>query len=391
VASNRTLLILGGTGIIGKDLCRAAVDAGHRVTVVSRGRNSSEGGVRGHPQYEELVGDVNDPDGLREALGPRQFDAVVDLLSFTPTQVERGLALFGGRCSQYVLISSATVYAAGGPESPIVESTAKTTTPWDYPAMKIASEAAFRAACARIDQSFTIVRPYITYSDQRVAFGAWETRAILDRLAAERPIVIGQEVGQTLTSLTHSRDLARGIVALLGNPRAINEDFHIASEEQVTWASVHEVAAEIMGKRLSLIEVPDSRIVEAFPELAGKISDRRLPRVFDNGKLRAACPSFRFEYSVRDGYSAVIPAALAIMRQDHRYATTQGRMDRLLSESVPGRTTQMDLRQFARSLRRESVGDYLKYSLERHTLLASAKRVARSARRGFDELRPPKG
>ncbi len=370
------VLILGGTGIIGRELAAVADLDGHRVTVVSRGRRSESQAQRG--SVETIVGDAYDSVALAERLSGRTFDAVVDLLSFTPEQVRASVSLIARQCDQYVLVSSATIFDGASAEAPIVEGSKRVDGPWTYPAQKIATEEALHQACVRLGHAYTIVRPYITYSAQRVAFGAWESGAVLSRLADERVVVIGEKLARTPTSLTHSRDLARGILALLINPQAHNEDFNIASEEQVTWMDVQQIAATAIGARTRLVKVPDARLVEIFPELMGKISDRLLPRIFDNSKLRSACPGFEFEYSVRAGYEQCVPEVLAHPAAGIGYAE-QGKMDRLATHACDGDArVRKELRSYGLNLARHSPLEYLRYASGRYPALAWAKRTLTS-------------
>ncbi|MFT3860526.1 NAD-dependent epimerase/dehydratase family protein [Micropruina sp.] len=363
-----SVLILGGTGIIGRELSTVALAAGYRVCVVSRGRRLGRSRA-----VEEIVGDVYDTKAFAATLGDRVFDVVVDLLSFDPEQLTKSLTLFSGRCSQYVFVSSATVYQGAEPGKGLTEDAPRTRGPWSYPSLKILSEDRLRTECARTGQAFTIVRPYITYSEQRIPFGAWEMGDVLGRILAGRPVVIGEQMANTLTSLTHSHDLARGIVGVLGNSMAMNDDFHIASEEQVTWAEVQSVAASIVDRTVTLVQVPDERVAHVFPELTGKISDRLLPRAFDNSKLKRVVPGFAFEYSLRDGFADVIRSALEHGLPETRLAH-QGRIDRLLA-SAPD--FDRERRMYAWDLiRREPIG-YLRYLSGFTPLTTGAKRAVK--------------
>lgn len=371
----QSLLILGGTGIIGRELCATAQASGHRVSVVSRGRKPIQSST-----IELIVGDARDALALTEALAGRYFDAVVDLVSYTAEQVDQNLSIMANRCGQYVFVSSATVYSGSGPDNYITEGSPRVKNGrWSYPALKLMAEDALRAKCLRTGQVYTIVRPYITYSSQRIPFGAWETESVLGRILAERPVFIGEAMARSVTSLTHAEDLANGIVQLLGNPSALNEDFHIASDEWVTWAEVQTIAAEVLDKPLQLVVLPDDRVASLFPELLGKIEDRLMDRKFDNGKLLRATPGFEFQYSVRAGFAAAIEALLSqgLPRSSPAY---QGRLDRLADSS---RSLRAERRMHARALMRQSPVDYLRYASGRHPLLSALKETSYRAGRAM--------
>ncbi|HET6826446.1 MAG TPA: NAD-dependent epimerase/dehydratase family protein, partial [Amnibacterium sp.] len=101
------LLFIGGSGIISAASVRLAVERGHRVTVLNRGRTS----IRPLPaEVEVLVADVRDGGAVDEVLGRREFDAVAEFVAFTPDHVRPDIDRFAGRTGQYVFISSASAY-----------------------------------------------------------------------------------------------------------------------------------------------------------------------------------------------------------------------------------------------------------------------------------------
>jgi 2'-hydroxyisoflavone reductase len=107
------LLVLGGTGFVGRAVAVEAVARGHQVTVLNRGHRPSIPGVR------PLVGDRLAPDGLA-ALGDGTWDAVVDTWSGDPAAVRSAAAKVKGRAGHYAYVSSRSVYTEGG-EPPLTE------------------------------------------------------------------------------------------------------------------------------------------------------------------------------------------------------------------------------------------------------------------------------
>jgi 2'-hydroxyisoflavone reductase len=95
-------LVVGGTGFLGGAIARAALSAGHRVTVFSRGRTASD-----MPEAEFVVGDRHaDLSKLRG----RAFDAVADTCAFEPDAVATLLDTLGN-IGRYALVSSISVYS----------------------------------------------------------------------------------------------------------------------------------------------------------------------------------------------------------------------------------------------------------------------------------------
>jgi nucleoside-diphosphate-sugar epimerase len=98
------LLILGGTGFVGRALAARAVAGGHQVTCAARGITGDV------PPGARLVRvDRTDPDGLT-ALAGQTFDAALDISS-TPSQLRRALAALAGRVGHWEYVSSCSAYA----------------------------------------------------------------------------------------------------------------------------------------------------------------------------------------------------------------------------------------------------------------------------------------
>ena len=131
------VLVLGGTGFVGRSVATAAVARGDQVTVVNRGHRPALDGVRA------LVGDRLAPGGLA-ALGDDTWDAVVDTWSADPAAVRSAAALLKGRAGHYTYVSSRSVYAQGATpplneDNPVVD---PDKTDFLYAAQKRAGELA---------------------------------------------------------------------------------------------------------------------------------------------------------------------------------------------------------------------------------------------------------
>lgn len=138
-----SLLMLGGSGFVGRAVVTDAIGRGWEVTTFNRGR-----GWR-HAQARSLVGDRLDPDSLRP-LGSGQWDLVVDTWAGNPRAVRDSAAILAARADRYVYISSESVYAPPPPRgvdeaAPTVDPTA-TAEDEEYAARKRGAEIAVTAA-----------------------------------------------------------------------------------------------------------------------------------------------------------------------------------------------------------------------------------------------------
>lgn len=96
-------LVVGGTGFLGSAIVDALGEAGHAVTILSRGKTRSRGApdvqVIQADRYEDLT-----------VLENQSFDWVFDTCAYTPASVERLLRTVGPDIARYVLISSVSAY-----------------------------------------------------------------------------------------------------------------------------------------------------------------------------------------------------------------------------------------------------------------------------------------
>lgn len=141
------ILILGGTGFIGPHQVEAALGRGHEVTIFNRGKTAPNM----FPDIENLVGDR---DNNLTALNGRQWDAVIDDSGFIPRWVKQTAEMLKGNVSQYLYMSSLSIYAdntvIGQTEQGVLQTlgdpTTEDATTRNYGGMKALSEDYVRAS-----------------------------------------------------------------------------------------------------------------------------------------------------------------------------------------------------------------------------------------------------
>ena len=103
----RRILILGGTGFIGPNTVRYAMERGHEVSIFTRGRSEADlpAGV------ERLVGDRSDD---HSALEGRTWDVVIDNNAQDYRWVQTSTELLRDAADHYVFVSSISAYALEG-------------------------------------------------------------------------------------------------------------------------------------------------------------------------------------------------------------------------------------------------------------------------------------
>jgi len=138
------LLVLGGTVFLGRHVVRAALDGGHEVAVLHRGRHGTDL-FRG--EAEHVLGDRADA-GLLARVAARGWDGVVDTCAYAPAPARVAWDALAGTDAQLVLVTSCNVYpgwpeqVVAGEDAPVWEE----GDPADYGPGKAACERAAAAA-----------------------------------------------------------------------------------------------------------------------------------------------------------------------------------------------------------------------------------------------------
>jgi nucleoside-diphosphate-sugar epimerase len=281
------VLFIGGNGIISSACSRLAVERGFDLTLLNRGRDTTRPSIDG---VETIVGDATDAQSMRDALGTRTFDVVVNFRAFSPEQVKADVDLFRDRTGQYIFISSASAYQKPVTHFPIVESTPLRNPFWQYSRDKIACERVLMQAFDDHDFPVTIVRPSHTYDRTLVPLdGGWTA---IERMRQGKPTLVHGD-GTSLWTLTNHRDVARGLVGLLGLTRSIGDAIHITGDEILTWDMIANELAAAAGTTAHLVHAASTEVSLAFPEWAdGILGDKAHSLIFDNSKIKALVPDF---------------------------------------------------------------------------------------------------
>ncbi|MFN3866819.1 MAG: NAD-dependent epimerase/dehydratase family protein [Demequina sp.] len=306
------VLFIGGTGLISSAVSPLAIERGIDLTLVTRGQ-SARGGV---PEgARSLMVDARDPQALREALredvaARGRYDAVVQWICFDTGHMAHDIETFSGLTDQYVFISSASAYETPPSHYVVTEANTPLDNPyWQYSRDKAACERMLREAGARGDLPYTIVRPSHTYGYSEILFGiaSWtHPWTVAERLRSGRPVLVHGD-GTSLWTVTDHRDFAVGLVGLLGNPRAIGEDFHITGDDVLSWNQIHGYVAGALGVSADALAaqsvyVPTETLVRFDrDEFEGPIKgDKANAAVFDTSKLRAVVPDFATRHLFAD-------------------------------------------------------------------------------------------
>jgi nucleoside-diphosphate-sugar epimerase len=248
------ILVMGGTRFIGVYLTRQLAAQGHEVVLLNRGNRPVP-----VPGLRQIVCDRTSPDALKSALASETFDAIFDNngreLRDTQPLVER----FQGKVQHFIYVSSAGVYLKAD-QMPHREG--------DPVDPKSRHRGKFETEQYLADQGipFTAIRPVYIYGPQNYnPLESW----FFDRIVHDRPIPIPGD-GMTITQLGHCADLARAMVTVLGNEKAIGQIYNISGDRYVTFNGLARACARAVGK------APETLKIVHYD-----------PKAFDFGKRKA--------------------------------------------------------------------------------------------------------
>lgn len=300
-------LFIGGTGNISSACSALAIERGIELYHLNRGNRSTIDGAI------QLRADIRNIEEVRRAIDDLEFDCVADFIAFTPEQIAADIELFGGRTNQYLFISSATVYHKP-PSHYLISETMPTFNPFsEYATNKIACERKLQDEYEKTGFPFTIVRPSHTYSVGWLptTFGSSDF-TVPQRMLDGKPIVVHGD-GESLWTLTHSEDFAKGFVGLMGHPRAIGESFHITGDEALSWNQIHRIIARALGVEAEIVHVTSDEIAKLAPEYGpGLLGDQAFSLVFDNSKIKRYVSDYAATISFHEG----VDRSLAWLMED---------------------------------------------------------------------------
>jgi len=296
------LLFIGGTGIISSACADLVLARGHELFLLNRSVSRKLPVPEG---ATVIKADIHaDEARLATILAGHRFDAVVDYIAFTVDDIERDLRLFRGKTDQFVFISSASAYQKPVQHYIITEETPLENPLWEYSRNKIACENRLMQAQREEDFPVTIVRPSHTYGPTQIPFAvsSWlQPWTVIDRMKRGQKVIVPGD-GTSLWVLTWNADFARGLVGLLGNPKAIGEAFQITSDEVLSWDQIYLEAYQALGVEPNVIHIPSDLISIYHPHSLGSlVGDKSNSVVFDNSKIKRFVPEYSCDVKWAEG------------------------------------------------------------------------------------------
>lgn len=298
------ILFIGGTGNLSEDCVLEAAAREFQVYVLNRGNK-----LRNLPhKVIHLKCDINDLIKFQAIVEDLYFDVVVDFLSYKDSTLQNFLTNLSGKFNQYIFISTATVYDRKNSKLIITEKTPKISSGWKYALDKIKCENILQNLGK--DVKYTIVRPYITYSNKRIPYGIMPDYGyhwtLIERILNNKPIFLWDN-GYAKCTITHTKDFAKALVDLVNNKSAFNEIYNIVSSDVFTWLEILETLEEVLNKKITICSIDSTIVGKTLPQLADILeNDRSKNAVFDNSKIKNVSNFLDNSIPLKEGIEKVI-------------------------------------------------------------------------------------
>lgn len=275
------ILVMGGTGAIGRYIVPILAER-YNVYVTSRSPNISRGNIN------YIRGNAHDMAFLQDVLKMRKYSAIVDFMNYTTNEYLSRYELLLNSTEQLFFISSSRVYSnilAKIKETDLRLLDSNTDLEYlktdDYALAKARQENLLRA---HLKKNWTIIRPYMTYSQTRLDLGMYPKEMWLYRVLRGRTVLFPEDVASHYVTLTSGKDVAYGIVSLIGRDDAMGKTFHITHPKAYTWKEIIEIYEEELSSkgyplRVKWIKSPFSNEGYIY------YHDRLYDRVFDNTNI----------------------------------------------------------------------------------------------------------
>lgn len=328
----KKVLLLGGTGVMGAHLAEILSNQGIYVDVTTRRNHKDSGNIH------FILGNAHDTAFVSQLLKQGNYDAVVDFMVYTTTEFKSRVEIFLKGTRQYIFISSARVYTNS--ELPVREedtprlldscNNLEYLATDEYALSKARQEDALRN-CDK--HNWTIIRPYITYSEKRLQLGVLEKETWLWRALHGRTIVFSKDIAEKVTTLTYGLNVSEAISALIGKRDVLGETFHITCNTSCRWSDILDIYLDTMevllGKRPKVLMIENA--LNLTTNGKWQVMDRLFNRSFNNEKINKYFNTNDF-LPVKDGLSKCLRAFIKHPHFDYVLPRREAYYDRLTGE-----------------------------------------------------------
>lgn len=260
------ILIVGGTRFFGHHTATALHEAGHSVSVFTRGKTPIE--LPGSIQH--IKGDRKQDADLRRAAQSKDWDVVWDNMSYTGADAEGAVGAFRDRCRLFIHTSTLAVYSVcDGIVSPYREEDFDAgrerrdrlgVYPYDYGIGRRDGERVLMAAYAENGFPYVTLRLPAVLGPRDYSLRAW---SYWRRMLEDRRVIL-PDGGIEMHRSVYSGDVVAAVLAIMNRGAAIaGRAYNIAGREIVSLRQFVEASAELLDVEVEILGIARAAIEAA--------------------------------------------------------------------------------------------------------------------------------
>ncbi|WP_181360340.1 NAD-dependent epimerase/dehydratase family protein [Vibrio splendidus] len=323
------VLLLGGTGAIGKYLVDELLIRGFEVFVTTRKERKSE-----KDNLVFLKGNAKSLSFTEELVRQHRFDVIVDFMVYNNYEFKPLVSLLLESTPHYVFLSTYRVFCDAGLER-LNEKSSRLADNVDLKVLLGEDDYAISKAIQEnfIKESkfisWTIVRPTMSYSPGRLQLGSLEADFFIPRMLKGLPIAFPKELLDKKTTLTWAGDVAKLIASLPTMDDSLGQIFLLATRETVSWRQVIKIYNSQFDSKIKIVDMADYL---EFENNSNKLKfDRSFNRVCDNSKILMFMKNKNISFlPTKYGIDMTLRDTLSSNSDVNTLNRVNGKMDRLL-------------------------------------------------------------
>jgi nucleoside-diphosphate-sugar epimerase len=268
------ILIIGGTGFISSSMTRKFLDKGYDVTLFNRGNKRNK--FNGSERLKFIYGDRDDKKSLEKAAQSSDYDAVYDMIAYTPEQSETAVEIFRGRTGRFIHCSTISVYMISDEvilpvtedqdKKPVMEYFHRNPFGMQYGIDKRKCEEVLWEKHDRKDFPVTTVRPtFISGPEDPAKRDYFWIQRILDG----RPLLV-PGTGEYVFQQIYVEDCAEIFCRVIENDVSVGEAYNAAAEEIFTLNDYLKKLAGMLERENDLVHLDQAE----FDKLDISYSDK---------------------------------------------------------------------------------------------------------------------
>ena len=230
----KNVLVIGGSVFTGRVFSIKASKSGKfELHVVNRGNYPME-----FPRVTQYKCSRHSPRMIARLVPDITYDALVDFCAYNPGEISSVIDALSGRIKQYVLMSTAAVYAPSNrpvaETAPLLDISDKNAPVAPDLRGKIELERELAEACDKAGIKYTILRPAFIYGP----YNSVQNEAFFIEQIARRHVIAVPADATSRFNFVYVLDIADALLACIGDKRAYNEIFNLSGPETLTYQAL---------------------------------------------------------------------------------------------------------------------------------------------------------